>query len=175
MNEHKILLVTGPLCNAVVVKQLQRFLGASGYEIERHHTSYFKQLRERLWATLTRSPLRNLLSDVGTHDIIIGYRDGAQAVVDAASEYNIPIDIVLIEPTLPTDYVFPASIKNVTLFCNSDDVGVTMATLGHCPPNNPFKVTVHAFDSATRELGHWPTWIWKNILRTRLQLSGVLK
>ena len=175
MNAHKILLVTGPSCNAVVVKQLQRFLGATGYEVERHHTSYFKQLRERLWAALSRSPLRNLLSDLDTHDIIIGYRDGAQAVVDAASKYNIPIDIVLIEPTLPTDYVFPASIANVTLFHDTDGIGVTMGTLGHRAQENPFNVTVHAFDSAVRELGHWPTWVWKHILRTRLQLSGVLK
>jgi len=164
----KILFFTGHKSDPRAVEMLTRYFGATHYAFERHHHCPIKHLFKRAWASCTRNTIRNPLQRVDHHDIVIGYRDAcARLLAHAADNPQQQYRLVLIEPEIAVNYAFPDNVEMVTLFYNVQKRGVTMGSVGVFSEKE-YTCTMFTHEISSRKTHHYPTWLWFNILRSRL-------
>lgn len=175
MKNNKIVLITGGNSDAKVIAQIKHQFKESGYEIKQTHHRTIINVSKRLWAAISGKPISTTLHNISRDDIVIGHGEGCKHLMSELSQRLTPIKIVLIEPDLPTDITFPVCVEHATLFFNLKKRGTCMGSVGYHPKDNALPVAMHAYEVSTRDLRHYPTWLWRTILRTRLIVYGVLR
>jgi hypothetical protein len=170
----KIILVTAAagFCTSQQeheqIKKISRYFGATGYEVKHTHSNGWTRAWHKAKAWFTGYEPANVLDGATGQDIIVGVGAACRCLVSAAAKKTGPLRLILIEPVLPEGEIFPSSIDHVLLFYNTALRGGTMGADGYYPKADNLPYEVETKNIIKRDLHHYSTWLWREILRSRL-------
>lgn len=177
MKQPRIILVTGAasMCSTQrewdSLTKLKRYLSVTGNEVTHTHSNGWTRAFNKAKAAITKKPIATPLDSATERDIIIGVGAGCRCLVDAAAKQKGPLRLILIEPQLPESEVLPPSVNHLLLFFNTALRGGTMGADGHWPKETSLHYEVKMKNIPLRDLHHYTTWLWREILRSRLEMN----